>query len=188
MIERHIWRIIHESAGILIVASVISTFGGIGLEALRSKLALLMPIIILLPGLNDMIGDFGAIIASRFTLMLYQKEIQEKQWWREHKIHHLFFVILGIAVLAAIYVAGLAYLIAMAKGFPFDLLLIEKVVFVSVLATIFLICVLFFVSIVGGFYVYRRKHDPDNYLIPLATAIADFGSMLVLSGLLMWLF
>ena len=75
MIERHIWKIIHESVGILIIASVISTLGGIGLEALQSKLTWLVPIIIVLPALNDMIGDFGAIVASRFTTMLYKKEV-----------------------------------------------------------------------------------------------------------------
>jgi cation transporter-like permease len=120
--------------------------------------------------------------------MLYQKEVHERYWWRERNLHHLFYVILGIATLAAIYAAGLAYAIALAQGFPFDLMVLEKVIFISLISTIFLVCVLFLVSIVGGFYVYRHKHDPDNYLIPLATAIADFGSMLVLTGLLRWLF
>ncbi len=187
MIERHIWRIIHESTGILLIASVISMFGGIGLELMRTKLAFLVPLIILMPALNDMIGDFGAIIASRFTLMLFEKEIHEKKWWRERPLHHLFMVILGIGILAAIYVAVLSYFIAVAKGFPFDLVMIQKVILISVIATILLVCILFAVSIIGGFYVYRKKHDPDNYLIPIATALADFGSMIMLTLLIMWL-
>lgn len=188
MIERHIWKIIHESAGILIIASVISTFGGIGLETLRTKLALLMPILILLPGLNDMIGDFGAIVSARFTTMLYKKEVHEKKWWKEQKIHHLFFIILGIGVLAAIYISVLSYIIAMMKGFAYDAIILQKIMFITIMTTIFLVCILFLVSVIGGFYVYRKRHDPDNYLIPIATAIADFGSMIVLTLMIMWLF
>ncbi len=188
MIERHIWKILRESIGILIIASAISSLGGIGLEALRTKIALLVPIIILLPALNDMIGDFGAIIASRFTTMLYEKEIKEKKWWTEPELHHLFFVVLGIAVLAAIYVAILAYFIAMLKGFPFDMIMAQKVMLVSIITTMLLVFILFLVSTIGGFYVYRKKHDPDNYLIPLATALADFGSMITLSAMVMFMF
>ena len=188
MMDKHIWRIIHESIGILVVASVISSLGGIGLETLRAQLAWLIPIVILLPALNDMIGDFGAIVASRFTVMLYKKEVHEKHFWRDRELHHLFFVIFGIAVLAAIYVACLSYFLALVRGFPFDLILIGKVLFISLLSTILLVSILFFICVLGGFYVYKHKHDPNNYLIPLATAFADLGSMVLLSILVAWLF
>lgn len=188
MIELHVWKILRESTGILIIASAISSLGGIGLEKLGTELTLLLPILILLPALNNMIGSFGTIIASRFTTMLYEKEIKEKKWWTEPELHHLFFVVLGIAVLAAIYAAILAYFIAMLKGFPFDIMLAQKVLLVSILTTILLVFILFLVSTIGGFYVYRKKHDPDNYLIPIATALADFGSMIVLSAMIMFMF
>lgn len=188
MINHHMWKIFRESVGILIVASIISTLGGVGLEALMPKLVFLMPIIILLPSLNDMIGGFGSIIASRFAMMLFKKEISEKHWWKRHSVHHLFLVTMGVAVLAALYVSVLAYAVAMLRGFSFDFVVFQKVTFIAMVTTIFLVCVLFLVSIIGGFYVYRKKHDPDNYLIPLTTAIGDFGSMILLALLVAWLF
>ena len=188
MIERHIWKILHESIGILILASAISSLGGIGIESLRSQVVWLVPVIILIPALNDMIGDFGAIIAQRFTTMLYKKEIHEKKWLKDRKIHHLFFVIMGIAVLAALYAAMVSYFIAIAKGFPFEWWLLGRILLMGLLTTITLVIIIFFVSIIGGFYVYKKRHDPDNYLIPIATAIADFGSMIVLSALIIVLF
>jgi cation transporter-like permease len=188
MIERHIWKIIRESIGILAIASIISSFGGIGLEKLGTKLAWLLPILILLPALNNMIGSFGTIIASRFTTMLYEKEIKEKKWWKEPELHHLFFVIIGIAAISSIYVSVLAYFIAVLKGFQFDIAIAQKIIFITIVTTLLLVIVLFLVSIIGGFYVYRKKHDPDNYLIPLSTALADFGSMALLSLLVAVMF
>jgi len=188
MIDHHVGKIVRESVGILVVASIISTFGGIGIEALSSKLVWLLPVIILLPSLNDMIGDFGSIIASRFTMMLFKKEVSEKNLWKRNHVHHLFFVSVGIAICTAVYVSVLAYFIASVMGFPFDKLVFQKVIFIAMITTVFLILLLFFMSIIGGLYVYRRKHDPDNYLIPLTTAIADFGSMILLALLVAWLF
>ena len=188
MIDRHIWKILHESIGIIILASAISSLGGIGIESLRTQIVWLVPVIILLPTLNDMIGDFGSIVSQRFTTMLYQKEIQEKKWLKDPKIHHLFFVIMGIAVLAAVYAAMLSYFVAIAKGFPFEWWLLGRILLIALLTTITLVIIIFFVSVIGGFYVYKKRHDPNNYLIPIATAIADFGSMIVLSALIIVLF
>ena len=182
------WKILHESVGILIIASVVSSMGGVGLEALINKMVIIIPILVLLPSLNDMIGSFGAIIASRFAMMLFKKEVHEKNWMHQKCVLHIFFVVLGIAVLAALYAGVLAYLVAMIRGFPFEVIVFEKVLFIALMTTIFLVCILFVVSIVGGFYVFKQKHDPDNYLIPLTTAIADFGSMVILSLLVLWLF
>ncbi|MGB9675390.1 MAG: hypothetical protein ACPLYW_02200, partial [Candidatus Nanoarchaeia archaeon] len=60
-------KILRESLVILIVASILSTIGGIGLEALKTKFIFLIPLLILIPALNDAIGDFGVIISSKFT-------------------------------------------------------------------------------------------------------------------------
>ena len=63
------WKIMKESIKILILASLISSLGGIGLESVNVKLIALLPLLILLPAMNDMIGDFGAIISSRISTM-----------------------------------------------------------------------------------------------------------------------
>ncbi len=186
--RNHFWNIIKESTAIIIFASLISTLGGIGLEALFDKNIVLLPIIILIPALNDLIGSFGTIIASRFTTMLFKKEVHEKNWWHQPKLYHLFFLPIGIAVFASVYVALLAYGISMIQGFPFDKIMIQKIIFIAMIITITLVSILFFVSIIGGFYVYKKKHDPDNYLIPLTTAIGDFGSMMLLALIVAWLF
>ena len=56
---------------VLIIMSFVSSLGGTGLETVKSKLLLLTPLLIILPALNDMTGDFGSIIGSRYTTIIY---------------------------------------------------------------------------------------------------------------------
>ncbi|MBI4145426.1 magnesium transporter [Candidatus Woesearchaeota archaeon] len=181
-------KILKESIKILILSSIISSIGGISIEAARVKLFALLPFLIMLPALNDMIGDFGTIVASKFTVLLYQKRIKRHEWWKGAAVHHLFMTVSSVALIASLFMATLAYAIAWIRGFAFEPILFAKLVGISLFATLFLVLIIFAVSIIGGLYVHKKGHDPDNYLIPLATGIADFGSMLVLGIVLRWLF
>src|SRR3989344_4456058 len=69
--------IIRESIKILIFASVLSSLGGLALEHIKAIFVSVLPLIILLPTLNDMVGDFGTIIASRFSTMLHENWIKK---------------------------------------------------------------------------------------------------------------
>jgi len=182
------WKIIKESVGILLLASLLSTLGGFGIESVRNNLFLLLPLLILMPALNDMTGDYGGIIASRFTTMLALKHIKEKAWWKSHLLHRLFGEVFIIGTLSAVYITVLAGFIAAFKGFPMDWSVFQRVLLIALSTTWLLICVLFVICVLGGFYVYKRKHNPDNYLIPIATSVADLGAMFILTLLVRVLF
>ncbi len=36
--------------------------------------------------------------------------------------------------------------------------------------------------------VYKNGEDPNNFLIPISTAVADLGSMVIFTLLVMWMF
>lgn len=185
---RLFWRIITESIGILLFASLLSTVGGFGIESIKESVFFLLPLIILLPALNDMTGDYGSVVASRFTTLLYLGKIKEKQWWRSHLLHRMLGEVLIIGTLSAIYITVLASIIASFKGFAMQWDVFQRILLISLTTTWLLVLVLFVACVLGGFYVYKRHHDPDNYLIPLATSIADLGSMVILSVLVRALF
>ncbi len=185
---RLFWKIITESVGMLLLASLLSTLGGFGIESIKQNLFILLPLLILMPALNDMTGDYGSIIASRFTTMLFLKHIKEKQWWRSHLLHRLLGEVLIIGTLSAIYIAVFASIIARFNGFAMSWDIFQRVLLIALFTTWLLVLVLFVVCVLGGFYVYKKKHDPDNYLIPLSTSLADLGSMLVLTLLVRVLF
>ncbi|HUW43405.1 MAG TPA: magnesium transporter [Bacillota bacterium] len=178
--------IIRESLKILLLASIISSFGGLALEQIKTLFLSITPLLILLPSLNNMIGNYGTIISSRFSTMLHEGEIKGK--WRKNKeLKKLFFqmtimTVVG-AVLSSLIVIGITY-------FSGGILLKTALkVFFIVLFDMFLLTnVLFFVAIRAGIYIYKKKEDPNNFLIPVSTSIADFTNMVILALLIILLF
>ena len=58
--------IVRESIKILLLASIISSFGGLALDRIELFFLSIYPLVLLLPSLNNMIGNYGTIISSRF--------------------------------------------------------------------------------------------------------------------------
>lgn len=180
-------KIILESIKVLILASVLSTIGGIGVEALKSKIVFLLPMLVMLPALNDMIGDFGTIISSKFTTLLYLGKVKDK-WWQSVELGKLFRVIAYVAIIAAIYIGVLSNIIASLRGFQLELLTTLKILTVAIMSTASLVLIIFAVAIIGGLMVYKRGSDPDNFLTPITTSIADLGSMILFALMIRFLF
>ena len=192
--------IIRESLKILILASILSSIGGFGLQSIQSKLFTILPLIILLPALNDMIGDFGVIVSSKFTTMLYLGKIRGASggnrsktyftpvWLKNENLHKLFFTILCIAIISSVYMSVLSLAISYLKGFQITLELILKIMQISLISVILLVSLIFSISISFGLWIYRKKEDPNNFLIPIATSIGDLGSMALFSLLVFLLF
>lgn len=180
-------KIMTESIKVVILASVLSTIGGIGVEALKVKIALFVPMIVMLPALNDMIGDFGTIISSKFTTLLFLGKIKD-DWWNSKELGDMFKVVAYIAIVSAVYLGTLSNVIAYFKGFAFDWIIALKVLSVALMATASLVMIIFVVAIIGGLIVYKKGTDPDNFLAPITTSIADLGSMLLFAFLIRFLF
>lgn len=182
-----IHNIVKESLIVLLLASVISSIGGFNLESIRSSLFSILPLLILFPALANMVGSFGTIVSSKFTEMLYQGKIAER-WWRSKRLYKLFGLIMGIALFSSILVGILSTLIASVSGFAFSTSILFKVLIISVLSTISLVVLIFIVSIISGIIVYNRREDPNNFLIPITTSIADLGSLIIFSYFVILLF
>ena len=180
-------RILKESVKILIAASIISSIGGIGFEALKIKIAAIMPLVIMIPALNDMIGDFGTIISSKFTTLLYQKKIHKK-WWESYELGDQFRIISSIALFAAFYLGVVSVIIAHFQGAAINIVEALKVVAIAFMSTATLVLVIFFLAIIGGIWVHKRGSDPNNFLIPITTSVADFSSLILFSLMVTFLF
>ena len=179
--------IIKESLKILILASILSSLGGIALHGAQDKIITILPLLILLPALNDMIGDFGTIISSKFTTMCYTGKIKENPF-KSAYIKDLFITVMTVALLASLYVGILAYFIAYTKGFAFTLSLFFRVVGIAVLSTFIIVSFIFVISVILGIRICRKGEDPSNFLIPLSTSIADLCNLAFLSAMAMLLF
>ena len=178
--------IIKESIKILLLASVISSLGGLALEQIKTLFLSIMPLLILLPSLNNMIGNYGTIISSRFSAMLHEGEIK-KEWKKNKDLKKLFSQLTLMTLIGAV----LSSLIAIAITYFSEGILwgtAIKVFFIVLIDMFILTNVLFFVSTRAGIYIYRKKEDPNNFLIPITTSVADFTNMVVLAVLIILLF
>ncbi len=184
----HIARtIIKESIKILLFASVLSSFGGLALEQIKALFIQIVPLIILLPALNDMIGDYGSIISSRFSTMLYEGKVK-RDWKTDRELKKLFLQIFTIAIVMVILSVIISLFISSFTNYKVTTAIAGKIMFIAVLDVALLVSILFLVAIVAGLYFYNKQEDPNNFLIPITTSIADFGNMILLAVLVLLLF
>ncbi len=179
--------IIRESVKILLLASIVSSVGGFALENIKSVFLTLTPFVILLPLLNNMIGSYGTIFSSKISTMLHEGKLKSTLA-QSRDLRELFFTILLTAVITSIVGTALSISIAfLARGF-IDHTLILKIFLVSTVDVMLLVGLLFFVSLFAGLYFYRKNEDPNNFLIPITTSVADFANMIILAFLIMYFF
>ncbi len=174
-------NIVRESLKILIFASVLSTLGGIGLRSVSSELMTILPLLVLLPALNDMIGDFGTVASSKISTGLFLGKIKQKGIFSSEFVRSLFKVHLKVALVSAVYISVGAFLLAGFQGYIFNASAFLRVLGLTTAASALLVVIIFTISYTWGVREFKRGEDPNNFLIPISTAIADFGSLLIFS-------
>jgi len=175
--------ILKESLKILLLASIISAFGGLALESIKLIFISIIPLLIMLPALNDMIGDYGTIISSRFSTMLHEGKLNRK-WLANEELKNLFIQVLIIATITTLLSAGIAFSISYFSGYSLSHSIALKILFITLIDVLLLVNLLFVTSIMAGIYFYKKQEDPNNFLIPITTSVADFGNMILLAILI----
>jgi cation transporter-like permease len=180
-------KIVVESFKIVIFTSILSSIGGLGLQSVEDKIYTIIPLLILLPALNNVVGDFGTITSSKFTSLLYMGKIRGKL--RNSKaLRDMFGVVAPVVMISAVVIATLSCIVSYFWGYPMDLATIVKVFTIAILAVACLFTIIAVVVIAGGLYIFKHKQDPDNFLIPITTSIADLGNMAIFALLVGVLF
>ena len=123
-------RIFTESIRILLLAALISTLGGFAVEHVKVVFLSIIPLIILLPTLNDLVGDYATIISARFSTMLHEGIIDER-WWLNKEVKKLFLQILIASFITAILTSGMALFISQFQNYKLNLLIAAKVFLIA---------------------------------------------------------
>jgi cation transporter-like permease len=179
--------IIKESIKILLLASIISSLGGLALENIKASFSIIVPIVILLPILNDMIGDYGTIISSKFSTLLHEGHVKSGVF-KSGELRDMFFRIIIIAFITAVFSAIFAMTVSGISSFVVSGTIAIKIMTIAVVDTLLLVGILFFVAIVAGIHFFKKQEDPSNFLIPITTSIADLGNMVILALLVITFF
>ena len=176
-----------ESLKVVILAALVSSLGGFGLQSIEDNLFTIIPLFILFPTLNNMVGGFGTVVSSKFTSLLYEGRIRGRIL-RCKPLRDMFKVMTVVVLLSSLLVAGVVYVASYFVGFQVTLTIAAKLMVISIVSTFSIFVIVSIIAVVGGRYIHKHNQDPDNFLIPMTTSIADLGNMLIFTLLVILLF
>ncbi len=156
-------------------ASCMSLIGGLSLEAVQAKLLPLVPLIIALPALNTMVGDYAAIIAAHAsdpaeqttTKRELSKAISKAIWVN----------IIGIIILSVF--------IAWHRDYLFTSVFMIKFILFVIISMVTTIVAMFGLTTFLDKLLEKHRLNPSDILIPIVTSITDI-FMLGLIALAAW--
>jgi len=164
-------KIMKESLIVVILSSLMGMVSGTVLSINEEILYSIPVILLLLPSLNSLIGDISTVLVSRLTTQLYigiiPPRIELSKRLKQDFIGLLLTIILGLGALVVIGY-GMAYLTNVSIINPLVIILI---LFITIGL---LFCLMFLFLFLSSIYIFKRGKDPNNFLIPIVTSLADF--------------
>ncbi len=171
--EEEFWKTIKEALVTIFIVILIASLSGFALSHVRSHIELRPGILMVYPALIDTIGGAGSIFGSISTTKIALGSIEMKI--KAVKDEAAEVVQIGAAALPFYFIYGLVALLS--GGGP-----LSFVVIILSLLTIFL--PIMFISFLVAILTRMKGLDPDNFVIPFETALADCLLTLTLSTML----
>jgi mgtE-like transporter len=132
----------------------------------------MIPIMLLIiPALNSLIGDMSTVLVSRLTTHLYIGTLSPKIQ-KSDRLKEDFYGLLITLLLSLVALLFLGYLVGVILGIRIvnPILMILIIIF-----TVFIIFFMMFITLfIGAIFLFKRGMDPNNFLIPFVTSLADF--------------
>ncbi len=127
--------------------------------------------LLIIPALNSLIGDISTVLVSRLTTHLYigtiPPRIQKSKRLTEDFLGLLVTLLMSLVALLLI-----GYFVGGITGInivnPF------LMVFIITITILLIFLIMFFTLFIGAIFLFKRGKDPNNFLIPFLTSLADF--------------
>ncbi|UCC20329.1 MAG: magnesium transporter [Promethearchaeota archaeon] len=160
-----------ESIIIVILSSLIGLISGTLLSSNEELLSAIPIMLLIIPALNSLIGDISTVLVSRLTTHLYIGTIPPKIQ-KSDRLKEDFFGLLATLLLSLVALLFLGYFFGVISGVE----IVNPLFMVVIITiTILLIFILMFISLFfGAIFLFKRGKDPNNFLIPFVTSLADF--------------
>ena len=164
-------KIFKESVIIVILSSLMGLISGTLLSS-NEEILLALPItLLIIPALNSLIGDMSTVLVSRLTTHLYigtlPPRIQKTDRLREDFYGLLITLLLSMASLIF-----LGYFVGVISGIRIVNPLV--MIFIIILTILSIFFIMYITLFVGAIFLFKRGKDPNNFLIPFITSLADF--------------
>lgn len=131
-----------------------------------------IPIMLLIiPALNSLIGDISTVLVSRLTTHLYVGTLSPKIQ-KSERLKEDFYGLFMTILLSLAFLLFLGYLTGIVLGIeivnPF------LMIFIIIITILLIFFVMFITLFIGAIFLFKRGMDPNNFLIPFLTSLADF--------------
>lgn len=144
-------------------ASCISMIGGIGLELTEDKLLPIVPLVIAMPALNTMVGNYAAIIAAHAGNPTQGTVSRRK-------------LISSIAKSTVVNITGtiiLALVLAASRDFALSAGFIIRFCGFIIFSVSVIVAVMFGITYALDKLLEQHRLNPDDVLIPVVTTVTD---------------
>lgn len=170
-------KICKESIIIVISSSILGIFSGSILTTSQEILYTFPIILLILPALNSLTGDMATVLVSRLTTHLYIGVIPPKVR-RSKRLIDDFIGLLLTLLFSLIALIVIGYLVGFIAGIQIvNPILIITIMTISVIILFVFMFILLFIS---SIIIFKKGKDPNNFLIPFITSLADFLTPLLL--------
>lgn len=144
-------------------ASCLSLLGGIGLELVGTKIITIMPLVVALPALNTMAGDYAAIVAAHAG-----DPAERPQGKRQ--LARVLARVLGLNVAG---IVTLSLLVAASRGYVLTGDFIGRFSLFVALSIVVIVTAIFAITTLLDRILEQRRLNPDDILIPVVNSIAN---------------
>lgn len=152
------------------LASSVSMLGGLALESVVEEILPLIPLILALPALNTMVGDYATIIASYEELNISDR-LELK----------LISAVSKSIVVNILSVVILSLAIAYFRDYALDAGFITKYIIFIAGATILTVVAIFVIAKALNYMLMKHKANVEDVLIPIVTSVTDVLMLCVIS-------
>ncbi|MEM4246607.1 MAG: magnesium transporter [Candidatus Bathyarchaeia archaeon] len=168
---------LREAVPVVLLCACFGIFGGLTLGGVRRVLEKVPGVLILYPAVVDALGDVGSIVGSNTTSRLHLGELSPSLSSFKELLYDILAVESSAGIVHTLF-GGAAYHLAtkVLVNARMDRLVVAAVL--SNLVSFVPICLLAFLVAVLTF---KRGLDPDNFVIPVETAVSDALGTLALS-------
>jgi len=164
-------KIFKESLIVVLISSIMGLFSGTLLSNNEMVLSSFPIILLVLPSLNSLIGDMSTVLVSRLTSHLYIGTLVPKIQVSD-RLKQDFYGLFITTILSLAALLGLGYFLGSVSGIE----IVNPMLIISILIITILILfgLMFIFLFMGSILIFRKGKDPNNFLIPMVTSLADF--------------
>ncbi len=175
------WKdIFRQSAPLLSIMALIGIMGGQVLHSIEDTLIIFPVFLVILPVMNGLGGNIGAILGARISSGFHSGYIKPELLDREMRENMFLTLIMG-----AVTYTALALGVAASSGLVDLGVLALNLIFIIVGAGVIITLSTIVLAVLVSLISYKKRLDPDNIVIPVTTTLADFISILALF-LMVW--